>query len=181
MLTIYTIGHSNHPLDRFLELLAQHGIGELADIRRFPGSRKHPHFNREELQYTLDCSGLVYRWMESLGGRRKASGSAASENLAWRNVSFRNYADYMTTPEFRAAIDILLQDAAERRTAIMCAEGLWWQCHRRLVSDFLTVQGVTVEHIMPNGPTKPHRLTPGTVVVDNRLTYPASKSLFDEE
>jgi uncharacterized protein (DUF488 family) len=121
MLTIYTIGHSNHPLDRFLELLAQHRIGELADIRRFPGSRKHPHFNREELQRTLDRSGLVYRWMESLGGRRKASGSAVSENLAWRNVSFRNYAVYMATPEFRAAIDTLLYDAAEHRTAIMCA------------------------------------------------------------
>ncbi len=119
--------------------------------------------------------------MEPLGGRRKAASSGASENLAWRNVSFRNYADYMATPEFREAIDTLLEDAAERRTAIMCAEGLWWQCHRRLVSDFLTVQGFAVQHIMPNGPAKPHRLTPGAVVVDDRLTYPASKSLFDEE
>ncbi len=181
MRTIYTIGHSNHPLDRFLDLLAQHEIEELADIRRFPGSRKHPQFNREELQRTLERSGLVYRWMEPLGGRRKAASSGASENLAWRNVSFRNYADYMATPEFREAIDTLLEDAAERRTAIMCAEGLWWQCHRRLVSDFLTVQGFAVQHIMPNGPAKPHRLTPGAVVVDDRLTYPASKSLFDEE
>jgi len=178
MRTIYTIGRSNHPLDRFLELLAQHGIEELADIRRFPGSRKHSHFNREELQHTLDNSGLVYRWMEALGGRRKAAAGGSSENLGWRNTSFRNYADYMATPEFRAAIDTLLADATQRRTAIMCAEGLWWQCHRRLVSDFLTIDDINVDHIMPNGQLRRHVLTPGAVVGKNGITYPPSNTLF---
>jgi uncharacterized protein (DUF488 family) len=181
MPAIFTIGHSNHAIERFLELLKHHGIEELADIRRFPGSRKHPHFNREQLQQTLDAQGIRYRWLETLGGRRKAASSGTSENLAWRNASFRNYADYMASEEFRQGAETLVQAASARRTAMMCAEGLWWQCHRRLVSDFLLAQGVEVEHIMPNGELKPHVLTPGAVVADGRVTYPAPRTLFDGE
>jgi uncharacterized protein (DUF488 family) len=181
MPAMFTIGHSNHPIDKFLELLKQHAIEELVDIRRFPGSRKHPHFNREPLQEALGRSGIAYRWIESLGGRRRATPGAASENLAWRNASFRNYADYMGTEPFREGVETLVQAAASRRTAMMCAEGLWWQCHRRLVSDYLTARGVLIEHILPNGQLKPHILTSGAVVVDGRVTYPASKTLFDGE
>jgi uncharacterized protein (DUF488 family) len=182
MPTIFTIGHSNHPIERFLELLKQHGIEALADIRRFPGSRKHQHFNREQLQETLEHHDIAYQWIESLGGRRKAASDAPSENLAWRNASFRNYADYMGTKEFRQGANALIELASTRRTAMMCAEGLWWQCHRRLVSDDLSVRGLAVEHILPNGHLKPHFLTPGVVIVvaDGRLMYPAPKTLFDQ-
>jgi uncharacterized protein (DUF488 family) len=181
IVTIFTVGHSNHSIERFLELLQQQAIEELADIRRFPGSRKHPHFNREELQTSLNARCIRYFWMEALGGRRKAAPKVASENAAWRNASFRNYADYMGTDEFRRGIETLVEVATSVRTAMMCAEGLWWQCHRRLVSDFLLAQGHQVEHIMPSGQLKPHALSPGAVVADGRVTYPAPKSLFDGE
>jgi|SRR5580704_10340799 uncharacterized protein (DUF488 family) len=181
MLTIFTIGHSNHPIERFLELLKQHAIEELADIRRFPGSRKHPHFSRERLQEILDGQGIAYRWFESLGGRREAAANAGSDNLAWRNASFRNYADYLNTDAFRAGVGTLVEQASIRRTAMMCAEGLWWQCHRRLVSDYLTTKDITVSHIMPDGQLKPHIVTPSAVVTEGRLTYPAPKTLFDGE
>jgi uncharacterized protein (DUF488 family) len=181
MPAIFTVGHSNHAIERFLELLKQHEIEELADIRRFPGSRKHPHFNRELLQEALDGQGVRYCWIEALGGRRKAAASGTSENLAWRNASFRNYADYMGSEEFRHGVEALVEAASTRRTAMMCAEGLWWQCHRRLVSDFLLAQGWGVEHIMPNGQLRPHVLTPGAVVADGRVTYPAPRNLFDGE
>jgi uncharacterized protein (DUF488 family) len=178
MPAIFTIGHSNHPIERFLELLSQNQIEELVDIRRFPGSRKHPHFNRENLDALLARHGIVYRWVEALGGRRRPIPGVPSENLAWKNAGFRNYADYMGTASFREAAQTLIDAAIERRTAIMCAEGLWWQCHRRLVSDYLTISGITVEHILPNGQLKPHVLTPSAVVTDGRIAYPASNTLF---
>ena len=178
---IFTIGHSNHEIEQFIELLERHAIEELADIRRFPGSRKHPHFNRERLQEALDGRGIRYCWIEALGGRRKAAASGTSENLAWRSASFRNYADYMSSEEFRQGVATLVEASSARRPAMMCAEGLWWQCHRRLVSDFLLAQGFKVEHIMPNGQLKPHILTPGAVVADGRVTYPAPRTLFDGE
>jgi uncharacterized protein (DUF488 family) len=181
MPTIFTIGHSNHPIERFLELLRQHTIEELVDIRRFPGSRKHPHFNRERLQDSLKGVGIDYRWIEALGGRRGTVSEDTSDNSAWRNASFRNYADYMATREFREGVEILIAAAAKERTAMMCAEGLWWQCHRRLVSDFLLAGGHAVEHIMPNGQHKLHVLTPGAVVAEGRVTYPAPRNLFDSE
>jgi uncharacterized protein (DUF488 family) len=178
---IFTIGHSNHPLERFLALLKRHGIEELADIRRFPRSRTHPHFSRERLEDALAAEQITYLWIESLGGRRKAASGAASPNLAWRNASFRNYAGYMSTDEFHRGIETLTKAAGARRTAMMCAEGLWWQCHRRLVSDYLVAQGFVVEHIMPDGQLKPHVLTPAAVVTEGRVTYPARDTLFDEE
>jgi uncharacterized protein (DUF488 family) len=174
---VLTVGHSNHPLDRFLALLARHGVETLADIRRFPGSRKHPHFNRDDLAAALPKSGVEYHWLEALGGRRQKQ-RGESPNLGLENQGFRNYADYMATDEFRAGVEQLLEVARRKRTAIMCAEGLFWQCHRRLVSDFLVANGVAVEHIMPGGELRPHTLTTGAVIENGRVTYPGEKSLF---
>ena len=151
---LFTIGHSTHPLDGFLKLLARHGIEALADIRRFPGSRKYPHFNRDGLASFLPKAGVEYHWFEDLGGRRKKSGGP-SNNLGLRNESFRNYADYMTNPEFHKATEHLLELSRHKRTAVMCSEGLFWRCHRRLVSDYLLVGGIAVQHIMPTGELLP--------------------------
>jgi uncharacterized protein (DUF488 family) len=176
-LSILTIGHSNHPLDRFLGLLTEHHVEVLIDIRRFPSSRKHPHFNREDLSTALGHHGIQYDWMEALGGRRRKE-CEDSPNAGLENPSFRNYADYMMTHEFRDAIDKLLKIAKEKCTAIMCAEGLYWQCHRRLVSDFLVANGVTVEHVLPNGQLRPHELTRGAVMGAGMVSYPGERALF---
>jgi uncharacterized protein (DUF488 family) len=125
----------------------------------------------------LPAVGLKYHWFEALGGRRKKS-EETSINVGLRNDSFRNFADYMFTEEFRTALAELLKIAESLRTAIMCSEGLFWQCHRRLVSDFLTANGVTVQHIMPNGKIQPHALTSGVKVEDGKVTYPGDPSLF---
>jgi uncharacterized protein (DUF488 family) len=175
---LFTVGHSTHPLDEFRGLLARHRVELLVDVRRFPGSRKHPQFNRENLATTLPHSGVDYRWFEALGGRRSKQ-PGPSPNGVLRNESFRNYADYMATPEFRAAIADLVRLAADKRTAIMCSEGLYWRCHRRLVSDYLTGLGVTVWHIMPSGELKPHTLTDGARFEGEQLTYPPAPSLFE--
>jgi uncharacterized protein (DUF488 family) len=174
---IFTIGHSTHPLERFLDLLAAHQVEVLVDIRRFPGSRKHPHFGSASLAAALQKSGVDYHWLQALGGRRNKQ-REQSPNLGLDNPGFRNYADYMLTGEFRNTVEDLLNIARRRRTAIMCAEGLFWQCHRRLVSDFLTARGVSVHHIMPNGQLRPHTLTSAAVIVDGQVTYPGEKSLF---
>jgi uncharacterized protein (DUF488 family) len=174
---VWTIGHSTHPLDRFLALLAQHQIEAVVDIRRFPCSRKHPHFHRDNLAAALPKSGVEYQWLEALGGRRRKQRDE-SPNLGLENQGFRNYADYMLTDEFRAGVKELLDVDRRKRTAIMCAEGLFWQCHRRLVSDFLVAKGVTVQHIMPSGELRPHRLTKGAVIEGGQVTYPGERSLF---
>jgi uncharacterized protein (DUF488 family) len=176
-LAVLTIGHSNHSLERFSALLAQHGVEALVDIRRFPGSRKHPQFNRDSLAAALPKSGVEYHWLEDLGGRRHKQ-QHESPNLGLENKGFRNYADYMLTDEFREGVKNLLGLARQRWTAIMCAEGLFWQCHRRLVSDFLAANGVTVQHIMPSGELRPHKLTDGAVVEGGRVTYPGERPLF---
>jgi hypothetical protein len=168
---LFTIGHSTHPLDVFLKLLDRHGIEALADIRRFPGSRKYPHFNREHLASALPEASVEYRWVEALGGRRKGSGGS-TRNHGLRNESFRNYADYMSTPAFHEAVGQLLELARRRRTAFMCSEGLFWRCHRRLVSDDLLVRGIAVQHIMPDGQLRPHSLTEGARIDDGGLSYP---------
>jgi uncharacterized protein (DUF488 family) len=175
--SVLTIGHSNHSLQRFLVLLAQHGIEGLVDIRRFPGSRKHPHFHRDNLATALPKSGVEYHWLEALEGRRPKQRDE-SPNLGLENQGFRNYADYMLTDEFREGVEKLLDIARHKRTAIMCAEGLFWRCHRRLVSDFLVANGVIVQHIMPTGELRPHNLTTGAVVERGRVTYPGERSLF---
>jgi len=158
---LFTVGHSTHPLDRFQALLAQHRIELVADIRRFPGSRKFPHFNSDRLASALPETGVEYRWFQVLGGRRQKKGDAPSENLGLRNESFRNYADYMRTEEFRLGVAQLQDVAGDKRTAFMCSEGLFWRCHRRLVGDFLLMRGIVVQHIMPSGEVQPHSLTRG--------------------
>jgi uncharacterized protein (DUF488 family) len=168
---LFTIGHSTHPLDRFLALLAQHGIEVLADIRRFPGSRKFPHFNQDNLASALPEVGIEYRWFEALGGRRKKT-NGSSNNLGLRNESFRNYADYMLTEEFREGVKQLLAVATGKPTAFMCSESVFWRCHRRLVADYLLVNGIAVQHIMPSGELRPHTLTEGASVEAGALTYP---------
>jgi uncharacterized protein (DUF488 family) len=181
---LFTIGHSTHPLEEFLSLLPRHGIEDLADIRRFPGSRKYPHFNRESLAAALSIAGVEYHWLEALGGRRKGTGGP-SKNLGLRNESFRNYADYMATEEFRLGVDGLLNLAKQKRTAFMCSEGLFWRCHRRLVSDYLLARGHVVRHIMPDGKLQLHTLTPGAAIENGELFYPGNldsaeeKNLFD--
>jgi uncharacterized protein (DUF488 family) len=178
---LFSIGHSNHLLKRFIELLRQHEIEAIADIRRFPGSRKHPHFGKDSLQVSLRDAGIEYRWIEELGGRRAAKTGVESPNTGLRNASFRHYADYMPSPEFGEALGQLWELATERRTAMMCAEGLWWQCHRRLVSDYLLANGANVDHILPDGKLKPHELTPEARVHGGHVTYPAPKTLFPED
>jgi uncharacterized protein (DUF488 family) len=176
MAQIFTIGHSTHPLDRFLALLARHQIELLADIRRFPGSRKYPHFNRDSLTVSLPESGVRYLWIESLGGRRQIKSRVPSRNSGLRNESFRNYADYMATAEFQQGARQLLEAAGQKRTAYMCSEGLFWRCHRRLVSDFLLASGFKVEHIMPSGELRPHTLTGGAQVQGRDVTYPSAEA-----
>jgi uncharacterized protein (DUF488 family) len=180
-MAIFTIGHSNHPIERFLELLARQRIEVMAEIRRYPGSRKHPHFNRERLEASLRAQNIGYEWIEELGGRRPGSKTGESTNEGLRNESFRNYADYMSTAPFRHGFEKLLALAKERTVAVMCAEGLWWQCHRRLVSDYLVANGHAVVHILPDGRTAPHVLTPEARTNAGGVTYPAPKTLFDED
>jgi uncharacterized protein (DUF488 family) len=170
-LPLFTIGHSTHPFDEFLKLLALHGIKALVDVRRFPGSRKHPHFSRDHLASALPQAGIEYHWSEALGGRRK-SPDIPSGNLGLRNQSFRNYADYMATPAFDQAVSQLLDLARAKPTAFMCSEGLYWRCHRRLVSDYLLARGIDVQHIMPSGALRPHKLTEAARIDDGLLTYP---------
>jgi uncharacterized protein (DUF488 family) len=172
-LELFTIGHSTHSFEEFVGLLARHDIKLLADIRRFPGSRKWPHFNRDNLVSSLPESGIEYRWFEALGGRRQSKGDTSSENLGLRNESFRSYADYMASGQFKEGVRNLLEKAETKRTAYMCSEGLYWRCHRRLVSDYLVAKGIAVQHIMPNGVLQPHRLADGAKVVVGEVTYPA--------
>ena len=177
---VFTIGHSNLALEQFLALLAQYGIEALVDIRRFPSSRKYPHFNEKNLAATLQEAGIKYRWMEALGGRRPKRKGFVSPNEGLENESFRNYADYMMTEEFQEAVEELLAIAGRKRTAIMCAESVYWRCHRRLVSDFLSAHGVAVQHIFPSGDLRAHQPTPGAKFGAGRVTYPAEqKSLFE--
>ena len=181
---LFTLGHSTHSLDEFLALLSQHGVKVLADIRRFPGSRKYPHFNRENLASALPEVGIDYHWLEALGGRRPKQASGSSSNLGLRNESFRNYADYMLTEAFREGSQQLLALATGKPTAFMCSESVFWRCHRRLVSDYLLAKGITVQHIMPSGKLQPHTLTEGARVEAEKVTYPPPEAdqtqlLFD--
>lgn len=168
---IWTIGHSTHSSDDFLALLRAHEIRAIADVRRFPASRRHPQFNEAELKRCLVEAGIGYRWFEALGGRRTASPD--SVNTAWRNASFRGYADYMASEEFAAAFSELLKFAARQRTAVMCAESMWWSCHRSLISDALTFRGVEVIHILDRTHTKVHPYTAAASIIDGRLSYEA--------
>lgn len=176
---LFTIGHSQHSAAEFVRLLRLHEIAALVDIRRFPGSRKYPQFGQAALAKTLQEHGIEYHWLESLGGRRPKLNALASPNTGLRNESFRNYADYMLTAPFRQGIERLKTIAAANRTAIMCAESVFWRCHRRLVSDFWVAGGGAVQHIFPSGEAKPHRLTDGAKLDAGSVTYPGEKLLFD--
>lgn len=172
---IWTVGHSTRTLGELVSLLRDAGVGALADIRRFPGSRRHPWFDRGALEESLPREGIRYVWLgESLGGRKKESVPAGrSPNGAWQVAAFRHYADAMTTPEFLAGVEALESLARETPTACACAERLWWQCHRRVLSDLMLVRGWEVVHLLDPGKSARHELTEWARVDDGRLTYPA--------
>lgn len=169
-MTIYTIGHSTHAADAFLALLATHPIGQVADVRTIPHSRRHPHFGREVMPDWLGQGGVGYRHFPGLGGLRRPRPD--SMNTAVRHPAFRGYADHMQTAEFRNAVDALLIFAQEVPTAVMCAESVWWRCHRRFVADALFVGGVTVLHIMGPASPKPHELSDFGRPHDGTVAYP---------
>lgn len=168
--TLYTIGHSTRSLDELIEALHAHGIKTLIDIRAFPVSRRMPHFNRESLEAGLAQAGIKYVWMKELGGYRKKIRDD-SPNVGLRNASFRNYADYMLTADFHAAARQLITYAEQNPTAYMCAERLYFQCHRMLVSDYLVGHGNQVLHINAKGPAKEHKLTSEARMTDGQLVY----------
>lgn len=167
---IFTIGHSTHELPEFVQLLRAHQVEQVADLRAHPGSKRLPWFNREALARELPLHELLYVHLPELGGRRRPSPD--SPNAGWEVKAFRGYADHMASAEFAAGMDALRALARERPTAMMCAEGLWWRCHRRLVADALTVDGWEVLHIGPQGAATTHELTPFAVADAGRLTYP---------
>ena len=168
---MHTIGHGNRTFDELVEALRAHEIAQLVDVRSFPGSRRNPQFGREQLHRNLPASGIAYVWMKDLGGRRRVH--PVSPNTGWRVEGFRAYADYMDTPEFAAALEELIRVAHDTPTAYMCAERLWWQCHRRLLSDALTVRGFAVIHILDPQKSDPHKLTEFLRLENGRLLYPA--------
>ncbi len=170
-LIIYTVGHSTRSLAELVEILRAHGVKRLVDVRTIPRSRHNPQFNRETLSKALHNRHLSYRHMKMLGGLRHARPD--SINAGWRNASFRGFADYMQTPPFAEALDKLLTLAAEKPTAIMCAEAVPWRCHRSLIADALTARGYEVRDIMGVANAKSHRLTPMARVRGQQVTYPA--------
>ena len=170
-MTIWTIGHSTRSIDDFIAALSTHGIKLLADVRLLPGSKRYPHFNSDVLAHSLGEHAIRYEHFRELGGRRKPRPD--SQNTAWRNDAFRGYADYMETAEFEAGIARLLELAREKRIAIMCAEAVWWRCHRGLVSDYLKARGIEVVHIVDAKKAEPHPWTSAAQIVDGRLSYAA--------
>lgn len=167
--TIYTIGHSTHSLAEFAEMLESFDIQTLVDIRGMPGSRKYPHFNKEVLEVSMEEMGIHYLHLAGLGGRRKVHKD--SKNTRWNNASFRSYADYMETAEFDAAAAELKRIGSAQRTAYMCAEAVWWRCHRSMVSDHLKAKGWTVMHIMGIGKAQEHHYTEPARIVDGDVVY----------
>jgi uncharacterized protein (DUF488 family) len=167
---LYTVGHSNRPLDAFLALVEAHHLRSIADVRAFPSSRRWPHFNREPLTAALRMRAVRYVWIPALGGRRHKC-RPDSPHTAWTVASFRSYADYMDSAEFLQGIEQLLGLAREQRTAFMCAEALHWRCHRRLIADYLLVLGQRVLHIEGRDRAVEHRLPDFARVVDGRLIY----------
>ncbi len=173
--TIFSIGHSTRTTADFVALLRQVDVDMLVDVRSIPRSRAMPQFNIDTLPISLAAENIHYVHMASLGGRRHhKKGAPPSTNVLWRVLAFRNYADYAETDAFRAGLDELLTLAREHRCAIMCAEAVWWRCHRRIISDYLLSRGIPVDHIMGLGKITPATLTPGALVLaDGALSYPA--------
>ncbi len=176
MATLYTIGHSTRPLDEFIAVLQAHSIQTLVDIRSFPMSRRFPHFNRETLEEALADAGIQYVWLKELGGRRKKLRDD-SPNVALRNESFRNYADYMLTQDFERGIAELINLAEHSHTAYMCAERVYFRCHRMLVSDWLVAHGHEVFHIDGTGPVKNHALMPEARLIEGQVIYRGDRLL----
>ncbi len=173
MLRVFTIGHSNLSFEQFLPLLKEFGICLVANIRRYPSSRKFPHFNRQVLCRLLAAENIEYLWLEALGGRRQSGKNDKSLNIGLKSPGFRNYADHMATDEFSLAVKELLSAAARARTAVMCAEKFYWKCHRRLLADYLVAQGVEVIHIVGPGKASNHKLTPGAIITtEGGVIYP---------
>ena len=164
---IWTIGHSTRNIDIFITMLEENGIRLIADVRMFPGSQRYPQFNQEKLSESLRKHGIDYQHFPELGGRRKARPD--SRNTAWRNESFRGYADYMETKEFRDGIARLLNEPGP--SAIMCAEAVWWRCRRALISDYLKAGEISVTHIMDSKKTEPHPFTSAARIVNGQLSY----------
>ena len=171
---LWTIGHSTRSLDDFLATLAPYGIELVADVRRFPGSRAHPQFAQAALEAGLHAAGIEYLALPALGGRRRARSGAGIS--AWRNEAFRGYAEHLESEEFAGGLFELTMAAGGLRTAVMCAEVLWWRCHRRLIADVLVAQGAEVVHIMDAAASQPHRLTPPARLVRGVLTYDRARS-----
>jgi len=172
--TLWTIGHSNRSITDLVALLTGESITMLADVRRFPGSKRQPQFDRENLEASLREAGIGYRHFEALGGRRKRN-REDSPNTAWRSESFNAYADYMQTEEFQAALADLIALAADFRTAILCAEAVPWRCHRQLIADALVARGCEVRHILGPAQVRPHRLTEFARVSEGTVTYPGGQ------
>jgi uncharacterized protein (DUF488 family) len=164
-----TIGHSTRSSEEFTAIVMAHKIKALVDVRSFPGSRRYPQFNKTSLAETLSKIGITYEHLPSLGGRRKPQ--VDSKNTAWKNPSFRAYADYMETEEYRQGISELLEIAGQDRTAIMCAEAVWWRCHRSLIADYLKSLGLSVTHIIDETHTQSHPYTTAARIVDGDLSY----------
>jgi uncharacterized protein (DUF488 family) len=180
-MTIYTIGHSNHPLEKFIEMLATYGIELVVDVRTIPKSRYNPQFNSDVLSASLKEKGIAYRHIPDLGGLRHAKKD--SQNKGWENDSFRGFADYMQTEGFEKGVAELIALAEEKKSAVMCAESVPWKCHRSLISDALLVRDITVMHIMSKASAKGHALTPFAEVSGTTITYPGTseqQTLFDE-
>jgi len=168
-LRIWTIGHSTRPIEEFINELHANQIKLLIDVRQFPGSRKYPQYNKPLLSESLIKDGIEYLHMPELGGRRK--GNPDSQNTLWRNESFRAYADYMETKEFEDGINRAINLAKQKPSAIMCAEAVWWRCHRSLISDYLKSRGADVIHIISATNTQPHPYTSAARIVDGQLSY----------
>jgi uncharacterized protein (DUF488 family) len=172
---LHTIGHSTHPIEIFLGLLSQHQIELLVDVRSYPSSKRWPQFNQEALRQSTEQAAIAYRWLKELGGRRRSTGE--SINDGWDHPAFRSYADYIAGVEGQAALAELIEIAGAAPGAIMCSEGLWWQCHRRIISDYMTACGWEVIHIMPDGKPALHRMTPFAFVCDGIIEYRGLLSL----
>jgi uncharacterized protein (DUF488 family) len=168
---IRTIGHSTRPIEEFLNLLAEFRIEAIADVRSFPGSRRYPQYGREALAASLAVQAIGYHWLPALGGRRRASPN--SPNTAWRNASFRAYADYMSTADFAQGLLQLLEVSGNARTASMCSEALWWRCHRSMIADALCVRGIKVVHILDAKHSVVHPMTSPARIVGGVLSYAA--------
>ena len=169
MSTVWTVGHSTRSEEEFVQILKAHGVQVLVDVRSFPGSRRYPQFNREALSESLVKAGIEYKHELRLGGRRTPR--ADSHNTAWRNVQFRGYADHMETEVFRKGVEDLLELAGDARVAVMCAEAVWWRCHRGLLADYLKANGHTVIHIIDEKKTEEHPFTPAARIVEGELSY----------